>query len=242
MNTSPVCERCCEQAAGVPPEVDWKGMLLQHLETAASISCRFSIAIFRIIGFACFFAVAIWFHPIKSLTPAENRRLQANRDRIRREEEDRRRRQEADAYDRERDEAFHQKRINALASDNNDDFACAQGLINSTNYANAKRHAEDQYLLNRLNGLRCDFNDGIINPDLALIQHSRDLQEAKRNILDEHIKDQERSRLKDLMARLDWEIERQAAQPNPDRWRQEQEMDYLRDRRADAQWKHDRLI
>lgn len=242
MNTSPVCERCCEQAAGVSPEVDWKGLLIQHLESALVAAGRIAVAMVRVIGFACFFAVAIWFHPIKSLTGAERRRIQEARDRLQREEEDRRRREEAEAYDRQRDAAFHEKRIRALESSNNDDRASALGLINSTNYLNGRRHAEDQHLINHLNGIVSDYNDGLINPDLALIQHSRDLQEAKRNIWEEHIKDQERQRLQDIIARLDLEIRRQEAQPNPDRWRQEQEMNYLRDRRADAQWKYERLI
>jgi len=109
MSKGLLCERCCEQVAGVPPEVDWKGVLLQHLETAWVIVGKLFYAVIRIIGFACFFAVAIWFQPIRALTPADHRRIQEARARQQREEEDRRRREEAEAYDRERDEAFHGK-------------------------------------------------------------------------------------------------------------------------------------
>lgn len=242
MSKGLLCERCCEQVAGVPPEVDWKGVLLQHLETAWVIAAKFFYAVIRIIGFACFFAVAIWFQPIRSLTAADQRRIQEARARLQREEEDKRRREEAEAYDRERDNAFHRNRIDGLVSDNNEDLACARGLINSTRYIDGKRRAGDQYLLDHLDGIGSDFNNDLTNPDLALIQHSRDLQEAKRNILDEHIKDQERQRLREKMDRLDMEISRQEMQPDQDGWRQAQELSYLRDRRADAQWQHDRLI
>lgn len=241
MSNSILCERCCEQIAGTPPEVDWRGSLLHYIEVFFHFAKQVFTVLIRVIGFACFFSVAIWFHPIRALTGAERRTIQAVKDKIRREQEESRRKEEAEQFDRERDEAFRQKRIDALVSANADDAAIANSMKNGIEFTTHQRGAQISYLINSHNGIATKLENGFVDPEVALIDQKRNLQDAKNLLLAECIRHEERGRIQEQINRIDMDIAKQSAQPYDDPFRQQQEMDYLRDRRADAQWKYNQM-
>jgi hypothetical protein len=242
MNTGMLCERCCEEVAGAPPEIDWKSQFWYFAELSCASIGKILLALGQVIGFACFFMIAIWFHPIRALTPAEGRiRAAANR-RRQQEEEDRARRDAAAEFDRERDAELRDRRISALVEANNNDVAIANSLLSSTNYADGRRGANDRYLANYNNGINTRLEAGTIDPEIALLDQMRNLQDAKRNILTEHMNDQERQRLLGVIGQLANEMDRLQRQPYEDPRRHELEAAYLREKVAEAQWKYDQLL
>ena len=95
------CEKCCEQIAGSPPEVDMKMALKEGVIQACIWTGKGLFAIVQLIGYAIFFSVAIWFAPISGpLTPKQKREEAERKARAVEEESLRQRRKEELAAER----------------------------------------------------------------------------------------------------------------------------------------------
>lgn len=241
MSASNLCELCCEQAAGSPPEFNWFGELSHYARCLCERALKLLAILGRIIGFACFFFVAIWFHPIGVLTAADERRIQQINERLRREEEDKQRLEAEARAERELDAEFRDRRIAALRAANNADVETVNAILGKTIYSDPQRRANDEYLLHSHNGLIDRLEKGVVDSEIAMLEQMRNLQEVKRNVLTESLNAEERQRLARMMRQLEGEMDQQIRHPDPDRHRQDRELDYLRNKWAEAQWNYDQL-
>lgn len=62
--TLTICEKCCEELAGNPPEIDYPQEVFYRLALLAHLLIGFAWGLAQVIGGVCFFLVAMWFVPI----------------------------------------------------------------------------------------------------------------------------------------------------------------------------------
>lgn len=118
MHSGVFCEKCCEQIAGVPPEIDWRGFIHVAYEYAIKAITVSIVGIFQIIGFICFFSVAIWFHPISGpLSPRDKKLDEERKARIERERSEREARQQENDQRRKNAEASRDSGANPSSAD-----------------------------------------------------------------------------------------------------------------------------
>ncbi len=170
------CERCCEQAAGRPPRVDYRDTFIYAGVSLANFLMTWLFKLCQLLGWLLFFSVAIWFAPIAGPMTEKEKALAELKARRAAEEEEARKKE--DEWRQKNDDAA--ARLNSMGNE----FECDRSRI-----------SEDDRLVREFNDESRKVRDGLSDPEMAAIRQAQIAREAEQKRLAEIQRFHERNRL-----------------------------------------------
>ncbi len=201
MHASTFCERCCEQVAGHPPEVS--PPFKEFFSMVMKLCGLGLLAIVQLIGYICFFSVAIWLHPIGGApTPKQRREEEEKRSREASRQEEHQRKQVEAAHRRaqanDSRDTTDQKAPDLGSSDQslfNDlekEVEKLNTIRNEFTYDSHKGLGDDDHMIDELNDLSRRRQQGTVDKTSAMQEQLKIADELHKKRTAEVLKYRER--------------------------------------------------